>query len=236
MSMNLRPESERNKIMKRTPRFRKPVLRAGLAVVVGGVVTVAVTGASGASGFATAAPDGVSPAMPASIALATTVQPEQRSGFAVLARPRTTRDTMPADARAQVGNGPQTGRNVDLSRVVTTLTGTGWVIPGNGTVCLAVPDPVDGYGLACDKTEDALSRGVVSMMISSKTPDVARVTLLAPANSSVSVTTADGQQKPLGVDASGVISATLTGAKQISVSTAAGTKNIVMPVPPPTVP
>jgi hypothetical protein len=214
-------------------RFRTSAV--GLALTVAAACTVAVAVAAGApsTGSDSSATDVVSPAMPAAVALATVVQPDQAAAFTVLNRPRTAGDAMPAEARAQVGNGPQSGRNVDLSRAISTVTGRGWVIPGNGTVCLVVPDPVDGYALACNPTERASSGGVLSMLISSETPDVAHVTLLVPDESSVAVTMADGKRRSLAADADGVVSATLTRAKEIVVSTPAATSTIAMPVAPP---
>lgn len=67
---------------------------------------------------------------------------------------------MPADAVAQVGSPGRYGRNPDLAREIETPTGPGWVIPGNGYLCIAVPDPVDGYGTTCLPTDVAAQQGL----------------------------------------------------------------------------
>lgn len=168
--------------------------------------------------------------------LAQAVQADQRAGFAVFNRPRTSRDEMPVAAREQVGNSSQSGRNVELSRAIATPAGVGWAIPGNQTVCLAVPDPVDGYGIACSETGRAVTHGHMVMMIASNQPDVALITMLAPVGSQVAAVLKDGRRQPLDADSDGVISTTLVGATGISVETVAGTQYRRMPVAPPTAP
>jgi hypothetical protein len=67
---------------------------------------------------------------------------------------------MPADVAAQIGSPKRFGRNPNLARKITTVTGDGWVIPGNGWVCIAIPDPVDSYGTTCQPIADAARRGI----------------------------------------------------------------------------
>lgn len=168
--------------------------------------------------------------------LATAVQPDQVEGFAVFARARTVRDEMPADAREQVGNSTKTGRNLNLSRAIDTPTGTGWAVPGNGTVCLVMPDPIDGYGITCSDTALALAHGLVGMLISSDTPDVANVTIVLPRNSRASATLDDGRDQALASDHYGVVSVRLQRARSITLTTPSGVRTTRMPVPPPTRP
>ncbi len=54
--------------------------------------------------------------------------------FAVLHRPRTAADVVPA--QAHVVFSASSGANVNLSRRVQTAAGTAYVIPGNGSMCL----------------------------------------------------------------------------------------------------
>lgn len=67
---------------------------------------------------------------------------------------------MPADAVAQVGSPNRFGRNPALARQIETVTGAGWVIPGDGFVCIVMPDPIDGYGTSCLPVEAAVGRGL----------------------------------------------------------------------------
>lgn len=68
---------------------------------------------------------------------------------------------MPAEVAAQIGSPKRFGRNPNLARKIKTVTGDGWVIPGNGWVCIAIPDPVDSYGTTCQPISDAVRRGIV---------------------------------------------------------------------------
>lgn len=67
---------------------------------------------------------------------------------------------MPAEIAAQIGSPKRFGRNSDLARKIKTVTGDGWVIPGDGWLCLAMPDPVDGYGTSCLPTQIAAKQGL----------------------------------------------------------------------------
>lgn len=77
---------------------------------------------------------------------------------------------MPDDAKQQIGSATRYGRNASLARAIKTVTGTGWVIPGDGYLCIAVPDPVDGYGTSCLPTEDAVRQGL-ALTLSGNMPD-----------------------------------------------------------------
>lgn len=67
---------------------------------------------------------------------------------------------MPEHIAEQVGSPERYGRDPALARAIKTVTGTGWVIPGDGYLCLAVPDPIDGYGTSCVPTEVAVRQGL----------------------------------------------------------------------------
>lgn len=69
-------------------------------------------------------------------------------------------EPMPAEVAAQVGSPARFGRNPQLARKVKTVTGDGWVIPGNGWICIAIPDPVDSYATSCQPTEVVAARGL----------------------------------------------------------------------------
>lgn len=202
---------------------------AGLALIVVGVA-VGVAGAQDSTSSGTALTASTYRPVVGS------VQQDQAKKFAVFARERRATDDMPSQAKDQVGNSTHSGRNVDLSRAISTPTGVGWAVPGNNAVCLVVPDPVDGYGITCSDTGDALKRGVVAILVSSNRPGAANITMLIPRDSRVTATMKDGQVRALEADSDGVVSAALVGAKTISVITAAGTERLAMPVPPPAPP
>jgi hypothetical protein len=67
---------------------------------------------------------------------------------------------MPAKIAAQVGSPSRFGRNPNLARRIRTPTGDGWIIPGDGWLCIAMPDPVDGYGTSCLPTQIAAKQGL----------------------------------------------------------------------------
>lgn len=86
------------------------------------------------------------------------VQQQILDSFAIFRdRPAT---PMPADVAEQVGSPRRYGRNPNLARKITTVTGDGWVVPGDGWLCIAMPDPVDGFGTTCLPTQIAAARGL----------------------------------------------------------------------------
>lgn len=91
-------------------------------------------------------------------------------------------DVMPQDVAAQVASSERFGRNASLARKVSTTTGTGWVIPGKGYVCLAVPDPVDGFATSCVANHEAIKNGITVDLIGGKAAPAGKVaeTTVAP--------------------------------------------------------
>lgn len=160
--------------------------------------------------------------------VASAIQPAQAEGFAVFARPRTAADRMPRGARAHVGNSTVSGRNLALSRAISTPAGTGWAVPGNGAVCLVVRSSRHGYGVTCDATESALARGVIQVDMPGGS-DVAQLTMLAPNGSHVTAQFADGRTQRLSADADGVIAVRLKHATRLTVRTRRATETLPMP-------
>lgn len=76
---------------------------------------------------------------------------DPRDAFAVLRRDPRPGDTMPPGVRAQLAPvAAEYGADVDRARAAAPAgRGYVWVIPGETSVCLAVPDPVDGFGVNC---------------------------------------------------------------------------------------
>ena len=67
---------------------------------------------------------------------------------------------IPAPTSEYIGAPGSFGRNSDLAREFSTAAGTGWVIPGDGYLCIAIPDPLTGYAESCAPTEVALKNGL----------------------------------------------------------------------------
>jgi hypothetical protein len=84
-------------------------------------------------------------------------QPLER--FGVFRRPPTASDVLPARAREMLTvSARRAGANLDTARAVAPAgAGYVWTFAGDRNVCLAIPDPVDGFGVACRSTEDALA-------------------------------------------------------------------------------
>lgn len=122
---------------------------------------------------------------------------------------------MPDDVARQVGSPTRYGRNVSLARAIETVTGTGWVIPGDGYLCLAVPDPVDGYGTTCAPTEVAVRQGL-ALTLSGNLPDGKAAETLVVADGVRALRDTDGRSRS--VDPSlGVVSVLNDDAGQLRV-------------------
>lgn len=92
---------------------------------------------------------------------------------------------MPDDAKQQIGSASRYGRDASLARAIKTVTGTGWVIPGDGYLCIAVPDPIDGYGTSCLPTEVAVRQGLALTLSGNMPNGKAAETLLVADGSRV---------------------------------------------------
>ncbi len=202
-----------------------------LVALAGAVMVVPVTAAarSGASSSST-------PSAPAWLArngaITQTVQPAQSEHFAVFRRARTAADAVPAAAKAGVGDSRASGRNLALSRAIQTPTGRGMVSPGNGTICLSVPDPVDGYGVTCGETDRVVAKGLALMMISPERPSVAQVTLLLPDGATAKSVARDSRTTDLRPDADGIVATEVATGSSITVDSANGTRAFAVPYMP----
>ena len=201
-------------------------------------LTAAAAVALAAAAVAAAAIDGSGPDDPAPYRSApvTTVEPDLAAGFAVFARARRASDVMSAAARAQLAGPARNGFNPALSRAIATPSGTGWAVPGRSTVCIVMPDPVDGFGVVCSPTSSALRAGLVGIMISPRTPDTAALSVLLPREATATATLADGHRRSLEADDDGVVNTQITGARSIAIKTPSGLEHVPMPLPPPAAP
>jgi hypothetical protein len=138
---------------------RKTLIAGGAtlasAIAIGGA---ALAGAAPGAGEAPA-PSATEQALfgPTTKAVAT-VSPEIQGTLSIF-RTRTA-TPVPAALVPRIASPTKYGRNAALARQIQTVTGTGYVIPGDGYVCIVVPDPVDGYGSTCSAIDDVKRRGL----------------------------------------------------------------------------
>jgi hypothetical protein len=114
------------------------------------------------------------------------------------------------------------------AREISTPNGVGYVMPAaDGSACLAVPDPADGYGESCASAEQIAQRGLAVVLSSAGGGAMAAV--LPKTASGAVLHQADGGQQDLAI-VDGVISATATG--KASVSFRIGARLVSVPLRP----
>ena len=111
-------------------------------------------------------------------------------------------------------NAKQFGLSPDQARVLATVNGQRvWLIPGNGYLCIAIPDPGVGWGTSCVPTADATQRGLAIGLTSANgktaatllVPDGASATTIdGPVSTTAPVATAASTTRRIKVDASGI--------------------------------
>lgn len=182
--------------------LRRPAGRRALTgtVVAGLVATGLAVGSAGSAG-AEDAPDPLSVAPDAAPAPIGAVQPDQAQSLKVLRRARRASDAMPPQVAAAVGP-ERFGRNPGLARAIQTPTGTGWVVPGDETICLIAPDPVNGYGVTCAPVSVVQTDGITLGMASA---DRSTAITLVPDGAEVTVVDTDDTSARVAPDASGVV-------------------------------
>jgi hypothetical protein len=202
-------------------------LRAPRTLAGGVTAALLVGGLAVASAGADDAPDpvAVAPAarQPAAIGA---VQPAQSGTLRVLRRGRRASDAMPAGVAEAVAGPGRFGRNARLSRAIDTPTGTGWVVPGDDTVCIVVPDPVDGYGTSCSPTSVVAQAGL-TVGVADEHGSTA-VTLL-PDDARLVLTDDDRSTDAVEPDASGVATVDATDADHLTVVTDEGRASTDLP-------
>jgi hypothetical protein len=112
------------------------------------------------------------------------------------------------------------------ARAIATASGTGYVMPAaDGRVCLAVPDPGDGYGESCATAEQIEQRGLPVILTSDRGGAMAAV---VPKTASDAVLhLPDGSTRGLDI-VDGVITAAATG--KASVSFRVGSRLVSVPL------
>lgn len=190
------------------------VRRAGalVGVIAAGSVGVAVANSDEAP--SKVHPLGALQASPPTPSPISAVEPQAKAAFKVL------RDVvpsvMPAEVAEQVGSSERYGRNPALARKISTPTGDGWVIPGNGYVCIAVNDTGYGWGTSCVPTDVAVERGLSIGLMDAKgrtketlvVPDgKTAAEIEGPPSIRPTAVTASTKWKRVKVDANGVATA-----------------------------
>lgn len=82
---------------------------------------------------------------------------DARAPFSVLARPAGSGDALPPGVRVQFEPvAAEKGLDLDRARALAP-SGRGyvWLLSGPKAVCVAIPDPVDGFGVGCGDAADA---------------------------------------------------------------------------------
>lgn len=154
---------------------------AAFAIIGGGVALAGTDGSSTATSSAQLKAAATTPTT-----AITAVGSDITANFALFRN--YTASPLPADVAAQVGSPERYGRNPNLARQIQTVTGKGWVIPGNGYLCVVVPDPVDGYGTSCVTTAEARTQGLYVGLTGGGVPaGKSAETLISPDGSSASL-------------------------------------------------
>lgn len=161
------------------------------------------------------------------------VQAEQARQFTILERPRRASDALPDGASRMLSETELTGKNTALARGFRATHGTGWVIPGNETVCLAAPDSLDGYGVSCAPTRDAVKNGLALVSVNPQTPNVREFVMLVPANSEVTARLNDASVASIPVNADGMVVKDMVGVTTVEVRTPTGSRLYEVPASPP---
>jgi hypothetical protein len=169
------------------------IKRITLSVLVAGVCAggwVAV--ASGDDASTTAAAPAAAPA------------PESAPPFGVFRRPARAGDAMPAETRRILSVvADREGVSLDAARAVAPSgTGSVWVIPGPGKACVAIPDPVDGFGMNCADTDAAKAGKLWVTLVGLKGQQAgdARVAMVVPDGvDSVTASSAHGAHSRIAV-------------------------------------
>jgi hypothetical protein len=133
------------------------------------------------------------------IAFSTGSAPERALAYPVLVRPATDASALDIGPELQ-----RDGADLHAARRISTPDGTGYAIPmAGGGLCLAIPDPVDGYGKTCGSAAEIARRGLPSALVPSanaKDGAVAAFVAVLPADASAPVVHhADGSTETLAV-------------------------------------
>jgi hypothetical protein len=166
------------------------------------VLTATVALAAAAFLMTRAQPSGAAGSVPASTA---TDQPVDPHGvFAVFRRAARSGDVMPPAVRKMFA--PIAEREaLDLGgarAVAPSGAGSVWAVPGRSSICLAIPDPVDGFAVSCNDTAAAQDGRLwvgLTALPGQDSGDVRAAILVPDGIETVTAVGGKGQRRSLGV-------------------------------------
>ncbi|QEC50451.1 hypothetical protein FSW04_24610 [Baekduia soli] len=170
-----------------------------------------------------------------STASASAVSVDRAFAVPVLKRVARADDTPPANLTRMIAARP----GVDQAgiRSFSTDAGRGYVIPQADGLCIAIPDPVDGFGKACAPSASASKTGVAVLMVDPTQSDRATIALALPAGATATAIDNAGGSAVLAAEADNVVVANLSrNTAKVHIAGPSGSTDIPMPVRPPALP
>jgi hypothetical protein len=123
--------------------------------------------------------------------------PGSTPAFAVLSRPATDA----RDIRHEVPALVRAGADLKDARQIATPAGPGYVTRSATGLCLAIPDPIDGYGESCATDAEMQRRGLTGALVAAQPGGLTYFVAVLPAGASEPVVThADGHTETLALD------------------------------------
>jgi hypothetical protein len=162
---------------------------------------------------------------------------DARAAFSILARPARRGDVLPPAVRRQFEPvAAAKGLDLDAARALAPMgRGYVWALPGPKNVCIAIPDPVDGFGIGCADASDAAAGKLwvgLYGMPGGRTGD-ARVAFLLPDRiDGVIAVAGDGTRRKLAVSGN-VAVADLTDSDHVELFDGASSSSVDVPGTPP---
>ena len=162
---------------------------------------------------------------------------DARAPFSVLDRPARSGDRIPPGVRVQFEPvAAAKGLDLDAARALAPLgRGYVWALPGPKNVCIAIPDPVDGFGIGCESADGADGGRLwigLNGMSGQRAGDV-RVAMLVPDRiDAVTAVAGDGTRRRLDVS-SNVVVADLVDSDHVELSDGASSSSVDVPGTPP---
>jgi hypothetical protein len=132
-------------------------------------LVIAAVAAAGIAGAAVAVADvTTTQSQPSADAAAASAASMPTPGsFGVFRRAARSGDVMPVAVRTMLTpTAEREGLDLDRARAAATVgVSRVWVIPGPGKVCLALPDPVDGFGVTCRTPKEAAAGELMASLV-----------------------------------------------------------------------
>ena len=156
--------------------------------------------------------------------------------FAVLRRaPKAGDELPPAVRRMFQPTAQREGLDLDAARAAAPGgRGYVWVLPGDRSVCLAIPDPVDGFGINCRDPEGAAAGELWVGLVGGRGQRAGdtRVAVLVPDDTdTVTAVSSSGRRTPL--QASGnVVFADLSDSHHLDLEGGSGARSLSVPGTP----